>query len=176
MEKISPRHPWEARLVVSLIMLVLAFIGLVITQVHSTGSFDYWKWVIPIYAFLALWLSWYVRKQMQVLKPVSLWHELLHWLGLIATVLLVSLFVNIGIISRFIAGLFDLTLLSLTLFIAGIYIEITFVFVGIILGVFAFLVAFVAQYLYAFLIPVLLAGALIILLTIWMSHKQFLSK
>lgn len=166
------KHPWKARLGVGVAMLLFAFLGMVITDIRTGGGWVYWKWMVPVYAILALWLSWYVRKQQQIISPITLGHELLHWLGVNASVFMVSFFVHLGIISRFIAGIFDLTLLSLGIFIAGVYIEPTFLFIGIILGIFACLSAVVVQYLYAVIVPVLLAGAVILGIMVWMSHRK----
>ena len=157
-------------------MLLLAFLGMVITDVRTTGGWDYWKWMVPVYAILALWLSWYVRRQTQVASPITLWHELLHWIGLFLAVFLVSILVQLGTISRFIAGIFDLILISLAVFLAGIYVESTFILIGIILGIFALLTAFLVQYLYAFIVPLIAAGALITAITAWISHKKFQSQ
>ncbi len=156
-----PTHPWKARLGVGLVMLILAFIGIVITDVYATGGWDYWRWVIPIYAVLALWLSWYVKRQTQTISPITLGHELLHWIGVILAVFLVTLYVDLGTVSRFAAGIFNLTILALGVFLAGIYIERTFLLIGTVLGVFAGLSAFIVQYLYAFLVPILIASAII---------------
>ena len=169
-------HPWEAKIAVAILMLALAFLGMITTDIHSTGGWDYWRWVVPVYALLALWLSWYVKRKTQVLSPITLWHELFHWAGVILAVFLVTCFVNLGSLSRFNAGLFDLTLLALGIFLAGVYIESTFILIGLILGLFAYMAAFVAQYLYAFLIPIFVAGVAIIALTIWLSHRKFKSR
>jgi len=166
------KHPWQARLAVGLIMLALAFLGMVTTDVHSTGGFDYWKWIIPVYALLALWLSWYMKRQMETVSAITLVHELGHWAGLVAAVFLVSLYVKLGIVSRYAAGFFDLTLLSLAVFLAGVYIEKTFLFIGLVLALFAILAAWVVEYLYAFTIPILIAGVAIVGLMVWHSHKK----
>ena len=166
------KHPWGARLAVALAMLVLAFLGMIVTDVKSTGGFDYWKWVIPVYALLALWLSWYVRRKSEVFRSVTLGHEVLHWIGLIAAVFMVSFFVHLGLISRFIAGLFDLTLLALAVFLAGVYIESTFFLIGIVLGLFAAFAAAFIEYLYAFVVLILIAGGVIIAIMVWLSHKK----
>ncbi len=166
------KHPWKARLSVGIIMLLLAFLGMVVTDVRSKGGWDYWKWAVPVYAILALWLSWYMRKQRQVITPITLGHEVLHWLGVIAAVFAVSFFVHLGIISRFIAGIFDLTLLSLGIFIAGIYIESTFLWIGIVLGLFSCLSAMVVQYLYAILIPLMVGGVAVLGIILWISHRK----
>lgn len=166
------KHPWKARLGVGVVMLLLAFLGMVVTDVRSKGGWDYWKWVVPIYAILALWLSWYMRRQRQTISPITLGHEVLHWLGVIAAVFAVSFFVHLGIIGRFIAGIFDLTLLGLGVFIAGIYIESTFLFIGIVLGLLACLSAMVVQYLYAILIPLMIGGVAILGIMTWLSHQK----
>ncbi|HSX14084.1 MAG TPA: hypothetical protein VLE96_06680 [Chlamydiales bacterium] len=166
------RHPWRARLIVGILMLFLAFLGMVITDIFKTGGWDYWKWVVGIYALLALWLSWYIRRNQEILSPITLGHELMHWIGVVATVFIVSYFVSIGIVSRYVAGIFDLTLLSLGVFLAGIYIESTFILVGIVLGLLALFSAFVTEYLYAVIIPILIGGAIVIAIMIWLSHQK----
>lgn len=166
------KHPWQARLGVALAMLILAFIGMVVTDLNQTGGWDYWKWVIPIYAILALWLSWYTRKRSDALRPVTIWHELLHWTGLILAVVIVSYLQHLGTISRFAAGLFDLVLLSLAVFLAGIYIEATFFVIGIALGLLALFSGFILQYLWSFVLPILVAAAIVVGLTIWISHRK----
>lgn len=166
------KHPWQARLGVGITMLLLAFIGMVTTDVNATGSWEYWKWIVPVYAILALWLSWYMRRQKEVLSPITLAHEFLHWVAVIGTVFIVSYFAKLGTISRFVEGLFDLTILSLGIFLAGVYIESTFFVIGLALACFAVLSAAVIQYLYAYMIPVILGVALIITFMVWLAHKN----
>jgi hypothetical protein len=172
MEPEKPKHPWWARLSVGIAMLVLAFLGVLLTDLESTGDWEYWKWTVPAYAILALWLSWYVRRTKQTVSPITLWHELLHWVGLFGAVLLVSMFVDMGILSRSLAGLFVLTLLALTVFTVGVYIESTFLLIGVVLGLFAALVAITVKYLYAFSIPILIIGIGTLVYMIRRSHKK----
>jgi len=167
-----PRHLWAAKLGIGIAMLVLAFFGILFTDIKATGGWEYWKWTIPLYAILALWLSWYTRRTKTAISPITLWHELLHWFGLFAAVFLVSIFVHMGILSRSLAGLFVLTLLALTVFTIGIYIEATFIFIGIVLGIFAALVGIAVKFLYAFTIPILLIGIGIISYMIYKSHHK----
>lgn len=153
-------------------MLVLAFLGMVITNVNQAGGWDYWKWIIPVYAILALWLSWYTRQKTDAVRPITIWHELIHWAGLIMTVFIVSYLQEIGTISRLAAGLFDMLLLSLAIFLAGIYIEATFFVIGIAIALLALFSGFILQYLWAFVIPVLVAAAVIAGLMVWLSNKK----
>jgi hypothetical protein len=172
MEGKSHKHPWYARLFITLIMAVLAFIGMVVTDIHKEGSWTYWKWIIPVYALLALWLNWYIRSKKETLSPITIWHEILHWLGLIAAVFLIAFFVHEGLVSRFIAGLFNLTLLALTLFTLGVYIEPTFIFIGLLLGAFAFIASFVVEYFYALTLPIFIIALLGIFVLLFIYKRK----
>ena len=57
------KHPWKSRFIVSIILLVLAFLGLIITDVTKDGGWIYWRIITPIFAIVSLWLSWYLRKR-----------------------------------------------------------------------------------------------------------------
>lgn len=168
----NKQHHWKVRLTVAIIMLVLAFIGIIFTNIFSTGAWGYWKTIVPIYALMALWLSWFMRRDQTVVKPITIWHEVLHWVGLFGTILLVELYIESGLLSRTLASLFALTLLSLTVFTIGIYVESTFILIGIILALFATIVAVAIEYLYAFTIPALVIGIGVIVYMIWYSHRK----
>jgi len=167
-----PKHPWVARISVSIAMIAIACIGLIVTDIHAAAGWHYWRIATLIFALLALWLSWYLRRKQQSLSPVKLWHEVLHWIGLMVTVLMVSVFVKIGIIGRFEASLCILALLAQSVFLAGIYIETTFLFVGIILGLFAVGVALLSEYLYAVALPILIAIIAGIIWMVWHARKS----
>ncbi|MEN9343397.1 MAG: hypothetical protein RLZZ453_184 [Chlamydiota bacterium] len=167
----KPSHPWKARLAVGLIMLMLALVGIIITDIHREGGWDYWRFVVPIYALLALGLSFYIKRTKETISPITLWHELLHWAGVIGAVLLVSYLVQLGTVGRFIAGIFQLIILGLGLFLAGIYIEVLFIVVGITLAGCALITAALIQYLYAIVVPLLIGAALFMIIFIWVSHR-----
>ena len=70
----KPKHPWGARLSVGVAMLILAFLGIILTDLRTEGGWGYWKWTVPIYALMALWLSWYERRTKEALSPITLMH------------------------------------------------------------------------------------------------------
>ncbi len=148
-----PKHPFRARALVALIMLALAFVGLVITDIRRDGALTYWQIMVPVFALLCLGLSLYIRRTITVIRPISIWHEVLHWVGLGASVALVWFYVHLGTIGRFEAGLFVLTLLALTTFLVGIYVDYSFLVIGIMLGFFAGAAAFVEEYLFSVMLP-----------------------
>jgi hypothetical protein len=157
----TPHHPWRARLIVGILMLIFAFIGLIVSDVMHDGAWIYWRAIIPVYALLSLALSYYLRKNSKDVSSITLWHELLHWLALIGGVYLISVFVNMGLVGRFEASLQVLILLALTTFLAGIYNDMIFMIVGLLLGCFTSGAAFFTEYLYTIMLPLTILAALI---------------
>ena len=168
MEK-EPKHPWWARVTVCIIMLVLAFIGVIVTDIVSTGGWNYWKWIVPIYALLALWLSWYERRKKEAVNPITLWHEFLHWVALFGAVIILEVYVEMGFLSRFLASIVALTTLALTVFTLGIYVEWSFMVIGIALALFALIIALFIKFIYVFTIPLVIAAVVIL----WALHHYF---
>ena len=162
-------HHWKMRLMVGLIMLGLAFIGLIVSDIKQNGAWDYWRIMVPIYAVLCLFLSWYLRRRKKIMTPATIWHELVQWFGLVLAVYLISIYVNIRLIGRFEAGLVVLTLLALTIFIAGIYVEATFFLIGLLLGIFAAAAALLAAYIYTVMLPLTIGVAVLL---VWVARKR----
>lgn len=166
---LKPHHPMLARGIIALLMIALAFLGIILTDILKTGAFGYWEWITPLYAVMALWLSWYERRNKEIVRPITLFHELLHWAGLIAAVILISIYVRIGILGRFEAGLFVLTALSLSVYLAGILIDPAFYVIGLLMGMMGLLIAFLNEYLYAISLPIIGAGALWV---VWLIRSR----
>ncbi len=164
-----PHHAWRARFAIGLIMLAIAFIGVAVTDVQTGGAWYYWRIMAPIYALLSVGLSLYLRHMRLRSIVWTIWHEVLHWLGLIVSVYVLSLLVSIGLVSRFQEGLQVLLLLALATFLAGVYIEPTFIVVGIILEILALVIAFISQYMYGIMLPII---AVAIALIFWISRRH----
>jgi len=160
---------WKARLLVCLLMLALAFIGLVVMDLHPNGYWIYSRIMAGLYAILSLWLFWYLHRGQHKVHGSTIWHQMLHWLGLLLAVYLTSIFVSTGVMGSTQAGLVTLTLLSLTIFLAGVYTDTSFMLIGITLAVFAAGAAMIQAYLSALMIPVILVAALVIYI---MLHRE----
>jgi len=164
-----PNH-WKARLTISLILLALSFIGMIITDFVPALAWIYWSYMIPVFAILCLIISYLDTKKGKHISGVTVWHEILHWAALLVAVYLIAIFVHWGVMSNIVAGLFILISLALATFLAGIYIDVTFVFIGVLLGFFTLVSAFFMKYLFIITIP---ACIVIIALLFWLhKHKQ----
>ena len=167
-------HPWKARFIVGFIMIVVAFVGLVLSNLSEKISWEYWRITAALFAVLSIWLSAYLRKKTDSFSFTTIVREIFHWIALILGVLLFSLFVKVGIMGRFEAGIAILTTLSLVLFLAGIYIDPSFIVIGIILGLFSAGAAYMASYLYTIILPfaILAIGVLFLFVYFKRKHKH----
>lgn len=145
-------------------MLLLGFVGVILTDIRKDGAWSYWLYVVFFYAVLSLGFHLFSKGKEW---NVTFWHELFHWLGLFLCIFLISFMVKIGIISRFLASLEILTLLALTTYLIGVYFEKIFIPIGIVLGVFVASLAFFNQYLYVIAIPLIV---ICVGLIFWIVH------
>ena len=136
----------------------------------------FWQIASIIIALLALVLSFYLNGMRAVSKPALLWREMLHWLGLIGSVYIMSLYVDIGIISPFLGTLGVITLIAQAVFLAGIYIESTFLFIGIVLGLFAVSIAWMETHIFLFMVPLLIIAIVALALFMWNKHRASSTK
>ena len=163
-------HFWKGRLYVSLVMLILAFLGFVVMQISRDNAWHYWRIMAIVYALLSLGFSWYCQHYNLRSAVFTIWHELFHWLGLLLSIFLITYFVDIGLVGRYVASLEIMVLIAFATFLIGVYIEKTFLFVGLLIGAFSGAIGFVEEYLYNIMLPVMI---IVIIAIIWMiRHKS----
>ncbi len=148
---------WRWRLLTCIAMFVLASVGVVLTVLKQEMSWNYWRLLSCLFALISLALSFYLKKSKETRSLVTIWHEIFHWIGLVFSVGLLSNMVRIGILSPFAASIQALVLLSLATFLAGVYIEKTFLFIGVLMGLFALLLSYISVYSYLLFIPISIA-------------------
>ena len=70
------------------------------------------------------------------------------------------------------AGVVTLTLLALTIYLIGVYSDITFIFIGIMLAVLAYCLTYVQAYLSIIMVPVIILAAVVIFLIIHFEGRK----
>ena len=165
-------HPWKARFVVGIIMIVLSFVGLILSNLSDGGAEMYWKIVTPLFAILSIWLSCYLRRKGNSFSLATLVREVFHLIAMLLAVFLFCLFVKTGTMGKFAADIAILTTLALTLFIAGIYIEPSFIFIGIAMGLFSAGASYMAAYLYTALLPIAVLAIIILFVFAYFKRKK----
>ncbi len=153
---------WKARVVVAIIMLVFAFIGLIVNDFLPTGQWFYWRVLAPVYAAVSIWLSWYASKAEGKITVKQIGLQIVLWLGLMASVLIMTVYVDSGIMGRIEGGFAVLVLVAMTTFAAGLFFDPALTLIGIILGLFAVASGLIQAYLSVIAIPVVIVGAIIV--------------
>ncbi len=162
----------KLRLIIALIMLIFGFAGVVLTDIFKNGAWNYWQYITVIYALLSLYLSMHLKIKGFRTTLITIWHEIAHWVGLMGAIVIASYFVKMGLVGRFEVSLLTLLLLALATYLAGIYIEPTLIFIGIMLGLFAIFLTFLDAYLYNILLPLTLIVVIVLVFFIHHAHKK----
>ena len=176
MDKPQPKKEqkshWKLRLGTCILLIALSLVGMIITDFKPDASLTYWNIMIPVFALLCLWLSYVDYHDERRFIGMTLWHELLHWAATLAAVYMVASFVHAGIVSNITAGLIVLLILSLSTFLAGIYIDSTFMLIGLMLGLFTVTAVMFFTYLILVTIPICVAVIILLLYLHWRSTKK----
>lgn len=164
---LSSTH-WIPRLSICGIMLLIALIGLIFTDINPQTGWYFWRLTVIVYAILSLGLSFYLRHQQSGLRNISLKYELLHWASLMLAVYLVTILVDVGLLGRMPAGLMVVILLAFSTFLAGIYIDRCFILIGLTLAIFVVTAALIEAYLSLVMVPVVIIATLVL---IWLVRR-----
>jgi len=132
--------------IIFVILMVLAIIGVGITDFSPARSYWYWLAMAPIFACACLFIEWtHMRDEgkswLSILRT-----QLLTWFGLLVAVQLVFLLLRAGRLTYESTGLVILLLLALTTFIVGIQLGFQLCVLGGFLGLTLLFVAFLEQY------------------------------
>jgi len=145
-------NPWKARLTIGLIMLGMALISLIILQMHA-AIYWFFCWAMAIIDAI-LCIGWVMSSRNRHHYRAGILQQIFHWLGLIAVMYLLALLIDRGTVTQTEAGLFALTLLAFTLYLAGLYTDVIFTVIGITMGLMAAGMILVPSYLLLVMVPV----------------------
>ena len=146
---------WKITAAVALIMVVLALLGVGLATAKPLLARNYWVSMVPIYGALCIATAW--RRSQQSGERLVL-RQVLHWLAIAGFVALDFYIRATGVETQVSAGLNSLMLLALGCLLAGVHLDWSFVFVGLLLTLTLVVVAKADQYLWLLFV----AGALAI--------------
>lgn len=167
------RHFWSGQKLqfwLFCILLLLALVGMGLTETVAGGGALYWLILLWVYAFASLARAWLLARK----RHESIWSEIhlhfFHWLGALVALHIIFLFERHAIVARDAASDMALVTLALTSYMAGLHFERLFVLIGILLAIMAVVSAFVEQYtLWLIVVPASLGAA-------WLFLKSKLSQ
>lgn len=164
---------WFHRLLLSeavlSLLLVFSFIGVAYTDIAGVNSLHYWLWMIPVFAIAAIVLEWsrYMKGEIDGLHFIR--QQLLHWTAVYMAIKLIFILLAIGRLPSNAAAFVLMTVMSLSTFLAGIYIGWRFIVLGIFIALATILAAYFEAYVWV-LIPIAL---LIIAAGLYFSWREF---
>jgi len=143
----------HVNLVTFMFLLVLAVIGVGITDYSPADAHRYWLFMIAICAAVAILGTLLQSRGEDRRQYLSrLWIQLLHWSACVAAVLLTYALIHNGRLNNADAGLVILLLLSLTVFLDGAHVGRHFYLLGFLLGMITAIMAYVEQFIWIILI------------------------
>lgn len=150
-------------LIVLCCMLVLALIGMGLTQASESGAWEYWLFVVFVYAGLGIWRGSRHAKQtgQSVSKAIVL--EVFHWVMLVGFLAVLRFLESREIVNRASASYFALMLLAISCCMAGVHIDRLLLVVGVVLTIMLVAMATLEQltlvlWLFMVVVAVLAAG------------------
>jgi hypothetical protein len=154
--------------VILLTLMALAVIGVGITYFIPDISYRYWVAMIPVFGIACTSIEWsrLRRQNLDTWKTVR--NQLYHWLGVLVSVYLIHMLLNIQQLTKQNAGLIVLLVLALGTFLAGIQLGWRL----FVLGAFLWVILVVAAYLQSSLWVMILIGLVIISLFIYLRTRS----
>lgn len=145
-ETINTSAGWKTQFYVLCAMLLMALVGMGLSQAMENGAWAYWLFVVVVYAGLGMWRT--TRKAKQEGRPVKalISRELIHWSVLLAFLGILLLLERREIIDRESASDFALLLLAFSCCLAGLHFDWLLLIMGIVLTVMLVAMATLEQY------------------------------
>ena len=152
----------HARWIANMIILVFAVLSLLVLQFYSSRYAFVTMLTAGMDAILCIALVMYIARQKKEPWRHRLFQQGLHWAGFLAVLSLVMLLHQHGTITQIDAGLFTLVLLSFNLYLAGLYVDIAFLFSGVALALMALGIVLIKAYLLWIMPPLAIVMAIVL--------------
>ena len=151
-----------------LALMALAVIGVGITYFLPAKSYRYWVAMVPVFGIGCTSIEWsrLRRQNLDTWKTVR--NQLYHWFGVLVSVYLVHMLLNIQQLTKQNAGLIVLLVLALGTFLAGTQLGWRL----FVLGAFLWIILVMAAYLQGSLWIMILIGMVMISLFIYLRSRS----
>ena len=126
---------WKIEFILLVIMLLVAIVGMAVTQATVSGAWEYWLFAVVLFGSIGLFRDFKWSRQAH--KPIlaSLAKQIVHWAILLLVMKALFWMERYNAISREAASLSAILLLATTSIHAGVHFHWTFAIVGVVLAV-----------------------------------------
>jgi hypothetical protein len=168
-------HGWFHRLFINEALLssllILCFIGVAYTNVASVRSYNYWLWMVPVFALAAIISEWSRHKGHNISGYRFIWQQALHWGAVFLAIKSIFLLNQIGRFNNDVTALSIMIILSLSTTIAGIYIGWRFLVLGLFISVATYFIAYLEVYIWV-LIPIAICIIIVGIAFAWWEFRK----
>jgi len=168
-------HGWFHRLFLNeallSLLLILCFIGVAYTNVASVRSYHYWLWMIPVFAFAAIISEWSRYRRHEISGYRFIHQQILHWTAVFLAIKSIFLLNQIGRLNNDVTALSLMITLSLSTFIAGVYIGWRFIVLGLFISLATLLIAYMEVYIWI-LIPLAIGIVIVGIVVAWWGFRK----
>ena len=151
----------QIQFVLFCVMLLLALGGMGLTQSLESGAWEYWVFVVFVYACIGVWKSVRHARRAGLSVRKGVVRELSHWGTLVGFLAVLFFLERRQVVDRQSASSFALMLLALSCFMAGVHLDWQLLLLGGVLTTMLVSIALLEQYeiaLWGIMITVALAA------------------
>ena len=152
-------------------LVILCFIGVAYTNFASQSSYRYWLWMIPVFAVAAIISEWSRYKRHEIGGYQFIRQQILHWGAVFIAIKTVFLLNQVGRLDNDGTALCLMTVISLSTFLAGVYIGWRFLVLGLFITLATLIVAYLEAYIWV-LIPVAIGIVALGILVAWWEFRK----
>lgn len=128
-----------------LVLIVLSLIGFATTDISSIDSSKYWQFMVPVFCACCIFTQWSKPEQREMDKFDLVRTQLLHWGAVFLVIRLVYLPIVQQNLNLLITAMIIVLVLSLSTFLAGVYIGWRYCVVGVFLAASVVAASFVQE-------------------------------
>lgn len=154
---------WMVRMVLAVVLVGMSLIGLALVAAGAAAEQWYFHLLVVAFAGVSVWEHTVATGSDWSWRNVR--GLVLHWLGFVVAFNLLFVLLRQGMLQRNEVALVAMILLGLTVYLAGVYYDSTFLVVGPVVALAGVGVGYVQQYL--FILMFLLVLVIVAVLAVW---------
>jgi hypothetical protein len=139
---------WKIASVAAIIMVLLALVGIGMSNADPRVVATYWISLVPIYGLLCIATAWRMTPPGTSFGRAEITRQVLHWLGIAIALAVDYAIRGSGQEAGLAAGLNAMLLLALGCYLAGVHLQWLFGIVGVLLVVAGFVVVKFNEYMW----------------------------
>ena len=158
---------WKAEFALLCFMLLVALVGMAVTQASVSGAWEYWLFAVIVFAGIGTFRDFKWARQAHKSVWKSMMKQVIHWSVLLLVMKALFWMERYNAISREASSIAAILLLAMTSIHAGLHFHWTFAIVGVVLAVMSVVLGVLEQSMllsWLIVLPLVFGGAFLFFL------------